>query len=188
MPLPAAPQGGQPSSVVAVIFSDRPDGSEGSRAFAYQLRQRAPDARVFYVNRMSARYEADAILAAAKNAGHVIAVAEAVPNPRRTTQGHSGGSASLDTTPLHLLDALVQQSGDKTILAAFGNPYTGGSVPGLQTYICTFSNTPESAESLAAALFGEIPIHGRLPVTIPGLASRGAGLDRDARVAKAGAQ
>lgn len=188
IPLPAPPQNGQASGIVAVIFTDNPAGSEGSRAFVSQLRQRVPDARVFYVNRMSARYEADAILAAAKTAEHVIAVAEAVPNPRRTTQGHSGGSVSLDTTPLHLLDALMQQSGAKTILAAFGNPYTGGSVPGLQTYICTFSNTPESAESLSAALFGEIPIHGRLPVTIPGLAARGAGLDRDARVAKAGAQ
>ena len=68
----------------------------------------------------------------------------------------------------------------KTIVVAFGNPYTGGSIPGIQTYVCTYSNTVVSASSLARALFGEIPIHGRLPVSIPNLASRGTGLDRDA--------
>src|SRR5580692_10722398 len=39
--------------------------------------------------------------------------------------------------------------------------------------ICTFSDSPVSALRLSSALFGEIPIHGRLPVTIPGLALHG---------------
>jgi hypothetical protein len=39
---------------------------------------------------------------------------------------------------------------------------------------------------LAAALFGEIPIHGRLPVAIPGLAQLGIGLDRDSVAARFG--
>lgn len=188
VPLPPLPQSGQPSGIVAAIFTDQPQGSEGSRAFVYQLRQRASDARVFYVDRRSARYEEDAILAAASQATRVIALAESAPNQRRTTPEHSGGSAGLDATPLHVLDRLVRQAGPKTILAAFGNPYTGGSVPGLHTYICTFSNTAGSAESLAAALFGEIPVHGRLPVSIPGLAPRGTGLDREARAVKAGSK
>ena len=183
VPLTSLPQSGQPSGIVAVIFTDQPHGSEGSRAFVDQLRQRAADARVFYVDRRCARDEENTILEAASEATHVIALAEAVPNPRRTTQGHSGGSASLDATPLHVLEALVHLAGSKTILAAFGNPYIGGSVPGLQTYLCTFSNTSGSAASLVAALFGEIPIHGRLTVSIPGLAPRGTGLDRDARAA-----
>jgi len=29
------------------------------------------------------------------------------------------------------------------------------------------------------AVFGEIPIHGKLPVTLPGVAKRGDGIDRD---------
>jgi beta-N-acetylhexosaminidase len=44
-----------------------------------------------------------------------------------------------------------------------------------------------SATSLARALFGEIPIHGRLPVSIPNLAPRGTGLDREAIAAKTSA-
>jgi beta-N-acetylhexosaminidase len=64
------------------------------------------------------------------------------------------------------------------VVAAFGNPYIGTHIPGLGTYVCTFSDTPTSAVSLVRALFGELPIHGRLPVTLPGLAQRGSGLDR----------
>jgi len=79
----------------------------------------------------------------------------------------------------------VKTAGAKTIVVAFGNPYIGGSIPGIQTYVCTYSNTVGSASSLARALFGEIPIHGRLPVSIPNLAPRGTGLDRDAIAARA---
>ena len=86
---------------------------------------------------------------------------------------------SLDTGPMQLLTGMVKTAGAKTIFVAFGNPYTGGSFPGIQTYVCTYSNTVVSATSLARALFGEIPIHGRLPVSIPNLAPRGTGLDRD---------
>jgi hypothetical protein len=38
------------------------------------------------------------------------------------------------------------------------------------------------------ALFGEIPIHGHLPVSIPNVAQRGVGLERPLRVAKGGAE
>jgi beta-N-acetylhexosaminidase len=179
--------------IVAVFFADRVQGSEGGRAFAFELRKRAPDARIFFVDTANESFVQDNILEAVKKSEHVIAVAEAFPDARRTTEGRDGGSAGLDSKPLQLLSKIVQTAGGKTIVAAFGNPYTGGSIPGIQTYVCTFSNTPASAVSLVSALFGEIPIHGRLPVTIPGFAKRGAGLDREALAAgystvKSGAQ
>ena len=36
----------------------------------------------------------------------------------------------------------------------------------------------ETAAAPAKALFGEIPFLGRLPVTIPGFAQRGTGMDQ----------
>ena len=169
----------QRSGIVAVVFTDRAQGSEGGRQFVAELRKRAPGTPVFFVDAANAGFVHNDVMAAVRNAGHVIALAEAVPDPRRTTEGHTGGSAALDSKPMQLLSDIVAAAGQKTIIAAFGNPYTGGSIPGLQTYVCTFSNTPGSASSLVEALFGEIPIHGRLPVTIPGFAARGAGLDRE---------
>jgi len=185
--IPLAAQPGRPSRIVAVIFSDRPRGSDGGRAFASELRKRAPGATVFFVDPSNSGYVFDNVLAAVRDAGSVIAVAESVPNPRRTTEGRAGGSVGLNAGPLQLLTEIVKTAGAKTIVVAFGNPYTGGSIPGIQTYVCTYSNTVVSASSLARALFGEIPIHGRLPVSIPNLAPRGTGLDRDAIAVRASA-
>jgi beta-N-acetylhexosaminidase len=166
------------AETVAVILTDHARSSESGRAFAAELQRFSPGATVYFVDALTAGYQREEILKAAAEAHHVIAVAEAMPNPRRTTAGHTTGSAALDSQSLELLSALVATAPKKTIVAALGNPYTGGALAGLETYLCTFSDTPLSATSLAGALYGQTPIHGRLPVTIPGLATRGAGLDR----------
>ena len=177
---PQAPHPSRSSRIVAVILSDRPRGSDGGRAFAAELRLRAPGAAVFFIDPTNAGSVSSSVTEAVRDASKVIIVAESVPNPRRTTQGRTGGSASLDVGPLQLLTSIVKTAAAKTVVVAFGNPYTGSSIPGIQTYVCTFSNTVVSASSLARALFGEIPIHGRLPVSISGIASRGTGIDRNA--------
>ncbi len=80
-----------------------------------------------------------------------------------------------------LLSALVSRMGQKTEVVALGNPYVAADYPEVQNYVCTFSNAPVSEVAAVKALFGEIPMHGRLPVTIPGVAERGYGLDRPTR-------
>jgi len=64
-------------------------------------------------------------------------------------------------------------------VVALGSPYVASGFSSLETYLCTFSDATVSERGAVKALFGEIPIHGRLPVTIPGVAARGTGLDRD---------
>jgi beta-N-acetylhexosaminidase len=113
-----------------------------------------------------------------KSAQIVIAVAEAVPVARRTTSAQKGGSAALDQGADVLLRSILQSAGGRTVLAALGNPYIGSGLPDVETYLCTFSDSAISAASLTSALFGEIPIQGRSPVSIPGLIQRGGGLDR----------
>jgi len=167
-----------PSSVVAVVFTDNARNSEGGRMFAHQLRQRVPDATVLYVDDANSSFIAPDVITAVANAKSVIALAEAVPSARRTTQGQAGGSVALDQNAAQLLDNIMNSARNKTIVVAFGNPYIGTQIRNMGTYLCTFSNTPTSAIALAKALFGEISIQGRLPVTIPGVAQRGAGMSR----------
>ena len=50
--------------------------------------------------------------------------------------------------------------------------------PAIQNYLCTFSNATISEISAVKALFGEIAIRGHLPVSIPNIAQRGAGIER----------
>jgi beta-N-acetylhexosaminidase len=168
----------QKEKLTAVIFTDSPRGSDGTRAFISELRQRAPEATILIVDNANAKYISDAALHAVKEANRVIILAEAVPSGGRIRAGNATGSAGLDTAPAELLVAIAKAAGPKTIFTAFGNPYTGINVPGIETYICTFSNVPTSAQALVRSLFAEIPIQGRLPVTLPGIAPRGTGLNR----------
>ncbi len=61
-------------------------------------------------------------------------------------------------------------------LAALGNPYLARTFPNASAYVTTYSPTSSSETSLAKALFGEIAITGRLPVSIPGVAKIGVGI------------
>ena len=62
-----------------------------------------------------------------------------------------------------------------------GNPYVVEDFPAIENYLCAFSNATVSETAAVKAIFGEIQIRGHLPVTIPGIASRGEGIERPAR-------
>jgi beta-N-acetylhexosaminidase len=66
-------------------------------------------------------------------------------------------------------------------LVSLGSPYALGSFPKAAAAVAAFSPTVPSEIAAAKALFGEIAITGRLPVTIPGLAARGDGIQMAAR-------
>ena len=61
-------------------------------------------------------------------------------------------------------------------LIAMGNPYLLRNFPDVAAYMTTYSTVPPSEVSAVRALFGEIPIAGKLPVTIPGFAQYGDGI------------
>jgi beta-N-acetylhexosaminidase len=62
------------------------------------------------------------------------------------------------------------------IFVAFGNPYILRAVPGVATYIATFSYADVSQMAAAKALAGEFAISGKMPVSIPGYSKVGDGL------------
>ncbi len=76
--------------------------------------------------------------------------------------------------------AAGKASGKKVVAVSFGSPYLLRDFPAFQTYLAAWGSQEVVQSAVAAALLGEQPIGGRLPVTIPGLAPRGAGIDRAA--------
>lgn len=84
-------------------------------------------------------------------------------------------AASLDPGQAALVDALLD-SGVPTITAALRTPWDLAAYPRADTHVCTYGILGPSMDALAAALFGRIPFHGRLPVAIPGIARTGDGL------------
>lgn len=181
-PSPAYQQKQAGTSLLAVVFTDDLRG-EAASTFQKQLRLRVPDARIIYVDENTAGPMSPQVLTAVQQAEKVIAVAEVIPSAGRRTNGQQSGSAGLSQGTGELLQKIVDQFGAKTVVVAMGNPYVASNIPQVQTYLCTFSNTSVSDASAVRALFGEIPVRGRLPVTIPGIAQRGAGLDSSAVVA-----
>jgi beta-N-acetylhexosaminidase len=69
------------------------------------------------------------------------------------------------------------------MLVALGNPYLVRGFSNVSAYLTTYSPTPTSEAALARALFGEIAITGHLPVTIPGIAKYGDGIQVPAAAA-----
>jgi beta-N-acetylhexosaminidase len=168
------------NQVVAVLFSDDVR-SESGRAFGREFRARIPDARLIYVDpRIAAGMSAE-VLKAVDQAQAVVAAVYVIP-----VAGKMGNSMAMADATGALFENLLDRAARKTAVIAMGNPYLASDFPKIENYFCTFSNATVSEVAAVKALFGEIPIRGRLPVTIPNVAQRGAGLDRPAQVASGG--
>jgi beta-N-acetylhexosaminidase len=67
------------------------------------------------------------------------------------------------------------------VMVAVGNPYLLASFPKVAAYLATFSITVPSELSAVKALFGQMAITGRMPVSIPGFAAIGDGIQLPSR-------
>ncbi|MGA7382973.1 MAG: glycoside hydrolase family 3 protein [Terriglobales bacterium] len=175
--------------VVVVVLVDDVRMDAG-RTLELEIRKRVPDVDVVYVDSRIADGMADGVLKAVDEAQSVVAAVYAVPTAGRAVPGPNGltNSVSLGDANAALLQKILERGADKTVVLAMGNPYLAQSFPMVQNYLCTFSNVSISEVSAVRALFGEIAIHGHLPVTIPGVAQRGAGIERPAQVAEGDSQ
>ncbi|HEX5824901.1 MAG TPA: glycoside hydrolase family 3 protein [Candidatus Limnocylindrales bacterium] len=75
-----------------------------------------------------------------------------------------------------MLAAAVLAAGRPTVTVALRTPWDLLAYPSARTHVCSYGILPPSIEALAAALLGEAPFVGRLPVDIVGLYRRGHGL------------
>jgi beta-N-acetylhexosaminidase len=167
--------------LVVVIFADDLRTDSG-RMLERQILARVPDARVISVDPRSAAGMTAGTLAAVDAAERVVAAVYIIPIPGRTistTAGRKNTIAMADASG-QLLSAILEHAARRTVVLAMGNPYLAQDFPTVQNYMCAFSNATVSELAAVKALFGEIPVRGHLPVTIPGIAPRGAGLERPA--------
>jgi beta-N-acetylhexosaminidase len=170
------------NQVVAVLFSDDVRTDSG-HVFAREFRERIPDAHIIYVDPRIAAGMSDEVLKAVDEAQSVVAAVYVVPSGGKI----DNSVAMADATGV-LLQQLLNHAGGKAAVVAMGNPYLAADFPQIGTYMCTFSNATVSETAAVKALFGEIMIHGHLPVSIPNVAARGTGIERGVQVASGGTQ
>jgi beta-N-acetylhexosaminidase len=169
--------------LVAVIFSEDLR-TESGHMLERQILERVPDARVIYVDARSAAGMKTAVAEAVEAAEHVIAAVYVVPTAGKAMRAAGGGlknTVAMDDATGSLLTAVLDRAADRTVVLAMGNPYVIEDFPAIENYVCAFSNATVSETAAVKAIFGEIPISGHLPVTIPGVASQGEGLQLPAR-------
>ncbi len=171
------------SRFVVVIFSEDLRTDSG-RMLERQILARVPDARVIYVDPRSAAGMKAPVVEAVEAAEHVVAALYVVPTAGKAMRALGGGltnTVAMDDATGSLLTAILDHAAQRTVVLAMGSPYVVQDFPAIQNYVCAFSNATVSEIAAVKAIFGEIPISGHLPVTIPGIASRGEGIERPAR-------
>lgn len=174
--------------VVTIIITDSVHGDWG-RAFEKALKAHRADATVFYVDKTYANAMSSQILQAVKDAGKVVVAAYVVPTPAKQVMvnGQMVNSVGLEESTGELLRNVLETAAAKTVVIAMGNPYVAQSYPNVENYLCTFSNATSAEVGAVKVLFGELPTNGHLPVTLPGIAQRGFGLQKPSTNGSAGA-
>ena len=154
--------------IAVFSLSSDPGGYFAGRAFVRAMKRRVPRAIEFY---------------AEASTGHEF-IAEAVEKTREVDVFVIGlfsrvsarkGSVGLDLKHIQLINELADGH-QRVVVVSFGSPYFLRNFRDVDVYLCAFRYADESQISAVKALFGEIDIIGKLPVSIPGAFPIGHGL------------
>ena len=144
--------------VVSITVARRADLAAGT-AFNGELRRRFPGLRTIFV-------PADDI------AGSLTLLENAAASADVTIVGSyvgQGWDATTVGAPRAFVDFVERISTGyvRPIIVAFGNPYLLNQIPSAPAYLVAWSGVPVSQIAAARALLGEVPITGKLPISIP---------------------
>jgi beta-N-acetylhexosaminidase len=154
------------------LSSDRGDYYAG-RVFGAAVKARNPETQIFYADGDTGQdLLEEAVRKSADSDAYVIALFSSLSAWK--------GSVGLDPRHVALIRALAE--GDKPVIVlSFGSPYFLRDFPGVDAYLCFYRNQAPMQTMAARALFGEIDVAGKLPVTIPGVAPAGTGIEMKKR-------
>jgi beta-N-acetylhexosaminidase len=138
-----------PAGQVLVIGPDNLPASPGGTILGQQVAERRPDAYqlTFHLSSTNSGVLDQALALARKSDVVIVATYNAGP----WQQG--------------LIEALVAQ-GSHPIVVGFGTPDEASRLPESTAYLAAYEPRAELVEGAVKAIFGEIPISGRLPVPV----------------------
>jgi beta-N-acetylhexosaminidase len=148
--------------------------SLGGQTLTSELRRRVPEIRSYVTNPGTAAPLLTAIAIDTASCKKIYVAAFVTVAAYRGSVALQGGLNSFLNTLIH--------GPVPVALVSLGNPYLLRDFPELPSYAATFSTSRTSEVAAAKAMLGEIPITGKMPVSIPGLVNIGDGLAVPARV------
>ena len=158
----------KPAGDTAFFVLTESSASVEGQAFAVEVRRRSAMADVVLVD--AGMSDADLQAAVQKTSGasrYVVAAFASVAAYK--------GSVALGGGFPQMIQNLIATK-KPVAMIALGNPYLLRNFPDVAAYMTTYSTVPPSEISAVKALFGEIAIGGKLPVSIPGFAKYGDGI------------
>ena len=165
---PVLPLADDRRKIAVLSLSSDEDDYFAGRTFIQEVVKRRPDTAFSYADAHTCAAEIQAGLEKARQAD---AVAVALFSNLRDKKGTVG------LNPAHVQAvkdlAAVQKN---MVVLSFGSPYFLQEFPEIPCYLCAYKASSESQQVAARALFGEIDLKGRLPVSLPGFYERGHGL------------
>ncbi|MGA3095855.1 MAG: glycoside hydrolase family 3 N-terminal domain-containing protein [Bryobacteraceae bacterium] len=138
------------------------------QVFTEEVRKRAPKAALAVVDPSMPRQVVDNALAQLTPCESYVVAAFASVSAGRGAVGLAG--------ELPRAVEALEATRKPVTLVALGNPYLLRDFPDVAAYLATFSNVPPSEIAAVKGLFGEAAISGHMPVSIPGLANYGDGI------------
>ena len=145
----------------------------GGQAFTQEVRRRARSAAI---TQLDPGVTGMALDEALRNTASCPSFAVAAFSSVSAFRGSVGLGGELPRA----LQAMID-SGKPVTLIALGNPYLVRSFPKVVAYLATFSTVAPSEIAAVKVLWDEIPVRGRLPVSIPEVARYGEGIQLPAR-------
>ncbi len=159
-----------------VVLTEGRFSSRGQNLLSTLGRQ-APKLNTFLANPTMPETELAAIANGMKDCKQVYVAAFITVAAYRGSVGLEGGLSGF-------MNSLIQTN-PAVALISLGNPYLLRNFPGVSAYLATFSPSDTSEVAAAKAILGQVPIQGKLPVSIPGLAKLGDGIEVTNQGAKA---
>lgn len=156
-----------PANACLVAVTEGQFSSRG-KALLTEVRRRSPGMKTFVANPAMPDAELAAIGSALSSCSRIYIAAY-------ITVGAYRGSVALEGGLNGFVTGIVK-SNVPAALISLGSPYLLRDFPEVSAYAATFSTSRSSEIATARAIFGEITIQGKLPVSIPGLAKLGDGI------------
>jgi CubicO group peptidase (beta-lactamase class C family) len=157
-------------SVLVVVVTDR----EGAYLYEQNVRdevaKRVPAVQSVLLDSRTSQEEFRKIMTKADSANAVIIAMFVRWESFR-------GTITMPDATAKLLNQLFRIDKPMPVIA-FGSPYLLRQIPEASSYLCAYQTDTLAVSAAIRAVFGEIPLSAKLPVSIPGLYNFGDGIEK----------
>jgi len=162
------PLSGEDQKIAVFSLSSDPGGYFAGRVFIQEVEERYPELITFYADAFTGE---EFIQGAIKSSCEADVIVVALFSSLRAWKG------SVGLVQRHI--QLIQEAAANdtpVVVISFGSPYFLRHFSDVDSYLCAYRLDPQAQKAAVKAIFGEIDIKGRLPVSLPGLYPLGHGL------------